>query len=109
MGVGGLADTALLWGDGDHFCNERSRQKQDRQHRNRHSRGYCRYMTAGTPGHRTRRQEQGEQSREVILEAAARLMAANGFDGASISSISKESGLPASSIYWHFTSKEGVL
>ena len=36
-------------------------------------------------------------------------MAANGFDGASISSISKESGLPASSIYWHFSSKEGVL
>ncbi len=36
-------------------------------------------------------------------------MAAKGFDGASISSISKESGLPASSIYWHFASKEGVL
>ena len=66
-------------------------------------------MTTGTPERRTRRQEQGEQSREVILDAAARLMAANGFDGASISSISKESGLPASSIYWHFSSKEGVL
>jgi AcrR family transcriptional regulator len=62
-----------------------------------------------TPERRSRRQEQGDQSREVILDAAARIMAANGFDGASISSISRESGLPASSIYWHFSSKEGVL
>ena len=36
-------------------------------------------------------------------------MAAHGYDGASISRIAKESGLPASSIYWHFTSKAGVL
>jgi AcrR family transcriptional regulator len=66
-------------------------------------------VTAGTPERRTRRQEQGEKSREVILDAASRLMAANGFDGASIASIAQESGLPASSIYWHFSSKEGVL
>ena len=64
---------------------------------------------AGRPPRLTRRQEQGEQSRTEILDAAARIMAAKGFDGASISSISKESGLPASSIYWHFASKEGVL
>ena len=64
---------------------------------------------ASRPGPLTRRQEQGEQSRTEILDAAARLMAAKGFDGASIASISKESGLPASSIYWHFASKEGVL
>ncbi len=64
---------------------------------------------AGRPPRLTRRQEQGEQSRAEILDAAARIMAAKGFDGASISSISKESGLPASSIYWHFSSKEGVL
>ena len=57
----------------------------------------------------TKRQLQGARSRDVILDAAARLMAANGYEGASISGISKESGLPASSIYWHFASKEGVL
>ena len=44
----------------------------------------------------------------ALYRSAARLMAAHGFDGASISSISKESGLPASSIYWHFSSKDGV-
>jgi len=66
-------------------------------------------VVSGRTAGRTRRQEQGAASRQEILDAAARLMAANGFDGASISSISKESGLPASSIYWHFSSKEGVL
>jgi AcrR family transcriptional regulator len=70
---------------------------------------YCQCVTAGRPERRTRRQEQGDRSREVILDAASRLMAANGFDGASIASIARESGLPASSIYWHFSSKEGVL
>ena len=58
---------------------------------------------------RTKRQEQGDRSREDILDAAGRLMAARGFDGTSISALAKESGLPASSIYWHFGSKEGVL
>jgi AcrR family transcriptional regulator len=57
----------------------------------------------------TKRQELGERSRQEILDAASRLMAAHGYDGASISRIAKESGLPASSIYWHFTSKAGVL
>ncbi len=36
-------------------------------------------------------------------------MAVNGYDGVSISALAKKSGLPASSIYWHFSSKEGVL
>jgi AcrR family transcriptional regulator len=58
---------------------------------------------------RTKRQEQGDRSREDILDAAGRLMAARGYDGTSISALAKESGLPASSIYWHFGSKEGVL
>ena len=36
-------------------------------------------------------------------------MAERGFAGTSISEVSKRSGLPASSIYWHFESKEGLL
>lgn len=51
----------------------------------------------------------GATSREAILDAAEELMAAHGFAGASISRIEKASGLPASSIYWHFGSKDGVL
>ena len=57
----------------------------------------------------TKRQQQGKASREIILDAAQRLMAANGYDATSISALSKESGLPPSSIYWHFESKQGVL
>jgi AcrR family transcriptional regulator len=57
----------------------------------------------------TRKQQQGEQSRELILDATERLMATNGYAATSISDIRKTSGLPPSSIYWHFGSKEGVL
>ncbi len=57
----------------------------------------------------TLKEEQGVQSRRHILEAALDLMAQRGYAGASISAISKQSGLPVSSIYWHFESKEGLL
>jgi AcrR family transcriptional regulator len=56
-----------------------------------------------------KKREQGDRSREEILDAAARLMAVRGFDGTSISALAKESGLPPGSIYWHFSSKVGVL
>jgi AcrR family transcriptional regulator len=52
---------------------------------------------------------QGEYSRQEILDAASRLMAAQGYAGTSMAHIAKESGLPQSSIYWHFSSKAGVL
>ena len=57
----------------------------------------------------TKRQQQGESSRELILDATERLMATKGFAATSISDIRNACGLPASSIYWHFGSKEGVL
>jgi len=57
----------------------------------------------------TKKQQQGEQSREVILEATERLMSTRGYAATSISDIRKACGLPPSSIYWHFGSKEGVL
>ena len=58
---------------------------------------------------RRRKQQQGEQSRELILDATERLMATRGYAATSISDIRKACGLPPSSIYWHFGSKEGVL
>jgi AcrR family transcriptional regulator len=62
-----------------------------------------------TDGRPTRKQQQGEQSRELILDATERLMATRGYAATSISDIRKACGLPPSSIYWHFGSKEGVL
>jgi AcrR family transcriptional regulator len=57
----------------------------------------------------TKKQQQGELSRELILDATERLMATRGYAATSISDIRKTCGLPPSSIYWHFGSKEGVL
>jgi AcrR family transcriptional regulator len=57
----------------------------------------------------TRKEQQGAESRRRILDAASSLMAERGFAGTSISEVSRRSGLPASSIYWHFESKEGLL
>ena len=57
----------------------------------------------------TKKQQQGEQSREQILDATEKLMSSRGYAATSISDIRKACGLPASSIYWHFGSKDGVL
>ena len=57
----------------------------------------------------SKKQQQGAQSREVILDATEQLMATRGYAATSISDIRKACGLPPSSIYWHFGSKEGVL
>jgi len=58
---------------------------------------------------KTRKQLQGESSRELILDVTERLMSTRGYAATAISDICKACGLPASSIYWHFGSKEGVL
>ena len=63
-------------------------------------------LTDRTP---TKKQQQGEQSREQILDATEKLMSSRGYAATSISDIRKACGLPASSIYWHFGSKDGVL
>jgi AcrR family transcriptional regulator len=57
----------------------------------------------------TKKQQQGENSRELILDAAEKLMGTRGYAATSISDIRKACGLPPSSLYWHFGSKEGVL
>jgi AcrR family transcriptional regulator len=57
----------------------------------------------------SRREELGVESRRKIVDAAAALMAERGFAGTSIAAVSKRSGLPSGSIYWHFASKEALL
>jgi AcrR family transcriptional regulator len=48
-------------------------------------------------------------SRDRILDAAESVVSERSYAAASISLISKKAGLPASSIYWHFHSKEDLL
>jgi AcrR family transcriptional regulator len=50
----------------------------------------------------------GARSRERILDAAERLFAERGYAGSGIAAISRESGLPPSSIYWFFDSKQDL-
>ena len=57
----------------------------------------------------TRREELGVESRRKIIDAATALMAERGFAGTSISAVSKKSGLPSGSIYWHFANKQAIL
>jgi AcrR family transcriptional regulator len=51
----------------------------------------------------------GLSSRQVILNAARALVGEKGYDGMAISDLSEQSGLPPSSIYYHFGNKLGVL
>ena len=61
---------------------------------------------AGSARRRVATRLDGERSRERILQAAERLMAERGYSGTGIAAISRESGLPASSIYWFFRNKQ---
>ncbi len=51
----------------------------------------------------------GMASRRQILDAAAEIAREHGYQGTSISAVSKRSGLPNSSIYWHFENKEALI
>jgi AcrR family transcriptional regulator len=50
----------------------------------------------------------GARSREAVLDAAERLIAENGFEAATVGALVKAAGIPASSIYHYFGSKEGT-
>lgn len=50
-----------------------------------------------------------KKPKEKIFEAAVKVFAEKGFDGASIRRIAKEAGMAPSSLYNHFPSKEKIL
>ena len=66
---------------------------------------------AASTGSRTRRRTRanGEKSRERILDAATEVATERGYDGTTISLVSKKSGLPPTSIYWHFADKDDLI
>jgi AcrR family transcriptional regulator len=51
----------------------------------------------------------GARSRELVLDAAERLMAVKGYGAATVAALVDEAGVPPSSVYHYFDSKEGVL
>jgi AcrR family transcriptional regulator len=48
-------------------------------------------------------------SRERVLDAAERVMAIEGFDAATVARVVEESGVPLSSVYHYYGSKDGLL
>jgi AcrR family transcriptional regulator len=61
------------------------------------------------PPRTSRRHRQGAESRERILDAALEIAAERGYDGTTIALVCQATGLPASSVYWHFTNKDALL
>lgn len=58
---------------------------------------------------RRRTRANGEQSRQRILDAATEVATERGYEGTTISLVSKKSGLPPTSIYWHFADKDDLI
>lgn len=56
-----------------------------------------------------RRHQQGDASRQRILAATLDIAAERGYDGTSVGLVTERTGLPASSIYWHFKNKDELL
>lgn len=59
------------------------------------------------PQRRTR--ANGDASRQRILDAATAVATERGYDATSISAVSELSGLPPTSIYWHFADKDDLI
>ena len=51
----------------------------------------------------------GMRSRELVLDAAERVMAEDGFEAATLARVVAESGIPMSSVYHYYGSKDGIL
>ena len=64
-------------------------------------------MSGAAAQRRTR--ANGEASRQRILDAAAEIAGERGYEGTTINLVSRQSGLPASSIYWHFRDKDDLI
>lgn len=56
-----------------------------------------------------RRHRGGEESRQRILDAAMAIAVERGYSGTSIGLVTERTGLPASSVYWHFKDKDDLL
>jgi AcrR family transcriptional regulator len=73
--------------------------------------GGYRYATAegAMPPKTNRRARQGVESQQAILDATMAIAAERGYERTTIALVSERSGLPASSIYWHFRNKDELI
>lgn len=57
----------------------------------------------------SRQHKQSEESRQRILDAVIQIAAERGYEGTTVALVSERSGLPVSSIYWHFGKKDDLI
>src|SRR4051794_4454653 len=57
----------------------------------------------------TRRREQAEQTRQRVLDAAPRLSAGRGYEGASIAAVAEQAAVSQETIYARFGNKRTLL
>jgi TetR/AcrR family acrAB operon transcriptional repressor len=55
------------------------------------------------------KKEQGQATRQAIIDVTTRLFATRGYAGTSLDLIAKEANTSKSSIFWHFENKEDLL
>lgn len=58
---------------------------------------------------RVRTNPKGDASRLVLLDATLRLASERGYVGTTMAQVTKATGLPASSVYWHFANKDELI
>jgi AcrR family transcriptional regulator len=58
---------------------------------------------------RNRNDQDREEKRSEILDAAARLFVEQGYDGTSMGALAKAAGITPTTIYWYFDDKDAVL
>jgi AcrR family transcriptional regulator len=58
---------------------------------------------------KTQKQIQGEQTRQRVIEEAAKLFVRKGFHGTSIADLAQAVGLTKGALYHHFDSKDGLF
>ena len=61
------------------------------------------------PRKSSRTHAQGDASRRAILDVTLRIAGERGYVGTTVAQVTQASGLPASSIYWHFGNKDDLL
>src|SRR5260370_17574340 len=65
--------------------------------------------TPGKPRRKAPSQERARATVDAILEATARVLVADGFDGASTNRIAQTAGVSVGTLYQYFPSKESLV
>ncbi|MEW6777156.1 MAG: TetR/AcrR family transcriptional regulator [Bdellovibrionota bacterium] len=61
------------------------------------------------PAEKTRKELEGERTRQKIIEAAVKLFAEKGYRATSVATIAKACGISTATVFWHFQTKERLL